>query len=197
MRARETFATSGPRIRVRFFGGRDFTEEDARSDLVARGYARGVPMGGMLPESASGDPPTFLSSALRDPIGAPLERLQIVKAWSLDGEVVEKIFDVACADGTQPDSETYRCQAPSVPPDLVTCAVDEASGASELMTVWTDPEFDPQARTLYYARVLEVPTCRWSTWDAIRLGVARPVGVPASIQERAVTSPIWSMPIGG
>lgn len=191
LRRRETFATSGPRIRLRFFAGWNFTEHDAGTNLANRGYARGVPMGGRLEPSSEVGAVTFLLAAHKDPLEADLERLQIVKGWIEDGEAHERVFDVACADGSRPAPENHRCAHAAAPPDLSTCDPDPKGGASELRSWWRDPDFDPSERAFYYARVLQVPTCRWSTWDALRLDVPIHTAVPATIQERAMTSPIW------
>ncbi len=192
--AREVFSTSGPRIRVRLFAGWDFAEADLRSDMAARGYARGVPMGGIIAaKPADAKAPTLLVSALRDPGEAPLERLQIVKGWLADGVSHERVFDIACADGARPDPKTARCAAKASPPDD-DCSFDARGGRDQLVAAWTDPDFDASRPGFYYARVLQVPTCRWSTFDAKRLGVPPPDGVPTSIQERAVTSPVWYAP---
>ena len=193
MRARETFATSGPRIRLRFFGGWDFAPDDLGAEMVERGYAAGVPMGGVL-DAARGEAPRFLVGAVQDPLEAPLERVQIVKGWIEDGEAREKVFDVACGDGAGPDPATHRCAIQVSGPDLEDCSIDARQGASQLSAVWSDPEHVAGQRAFYYVRALQIPTCRWSTWDALRLGVPRPENAPASIQERAVTSPIWLNP---
>jgi hypothetical protein len=193
--AREVFATSGPRIRVRLFAGWDFAEADLQRDMAARGYARGVPMGGILatrPEDAKA--PTLLVSALKDPNEAPLERLQIVKGWLADGRSHEKVFDVACADGAKPDPKTWRCAGKADPPGEADCSVDAKGGRDQLSAAWSDPVFDASQAGFYYARALQVPTCRWSSYDARRLGVSPPEGVPTWIQERAVTSPAWYTP---
>ncbi len=196
LRARETFATSGPRIRVRTFAGWDLAPEDLDGDFAARGYAGGVPMGGELEAAADASAPGMLVRALKDPLEAPLERLQIVKGWVEDGQARERVFDIACADGAAPDTATHRCAASSPPPNLDDCSIDEANGRAQLSAFWRDPEFDASQRAFYYARVLQIPTCRWSTWDALRLGVPRPTDVPAAIQERAITSPVWVAPTG-
>jgi hypothetical protein len=193
--AREVFSTSGPRIRVRLFAGWDFSDADLQNDMAARGYTRGVPMGGVLaaaPEGASA--PTLLVSALKDPNEATLERLQIVKGWLADGKSHEKVFDIACADGAKPDPKTWRCAAKADPPGEADCSVDADTGRDQLSAAWTDPEFDASRPGFYYARVLQVPTCRWSSYDARRLGVSPPEGIPRWIQERAVTSPTWYAP---
>jgi hypothetical protein len=194
MRARETFATSGPRIRVRLFGGFGFEPGDLEGDIAEPGYARGVPMGGELEAGLDAGAPTFLVRALKDPNEAPLERLQIIKGWIEDGEAREAVFDVACADGADPNSGTHRCSLASRLPDLTDCSIEPGDGRAQLSAHWRDPGYRPGQRAFYYARVLQIPTCRWSTYDALRLGVPRPEPVPASIQERAVTSPIWLEP---
>jgi hypothetical protein len=197
LRRKETFATSGPRIRVRFFGGFALPSglaEDA--DAVAKAYASGVPMGGDLLPAADGAAaaPSFLLWALRDPKSAGLQRLQVVKGWVEDGEGKERVYDVACSDGLAPDAATHRCPDNGATVDLANCAITQGKGAGELRTVWTDPEFDAGQRAFYYLRVLENPTCRWSTWDAIRAGVERRPDLDATIQERAWSSPIWYVP---
>jgi hypothetical protein len=195
LRAREVFATSGPRIAVRFFGGWELSSADLEAGIVQAGRARGVPMGGEL-AAASGTTraPTFLVHALRDPREAPLERLQIVKAWVHEGRARERVYDVACANGVAPDPASQRCALVSEPPDLSDCRYDPSRGRAELSAAWTDEDFEVDQRALYYARVLQIPTCRWSTYDANRLGVERPPGAAAWLQERAVTSPIWVTP---
>jgi len=192
MRAKETFATSGPRIHVRMFAGWSFEPADLEGDIAERGYAGGVPMGGEL--RANVGSPTFLVRALQDPLEAPLERLQIVKGWVEEGRAQEKVFDVACADGLAPDPRSHRCSLASVLPDLSDCSIEPSDGRAQLSAWWRDPEAWPAQRAFYYVRVLQIPTCRWSTYDALRLGVPRPAGVPAAIQERAVTSPVWVTP---
>ena len=198
LRAREVFATSGPRIAVRFFGGFDLTRADLASGIAAAGYERGVPMGGVL-EAKVGEqrPATFLVEAIQDPREAPLERLQLVKAWvDASGKAREKVYDIACAGGLQADPKTHRCATPSKPPDLSTCQIAAGQGQSQLAAAVAAPDYQGGERSFYYVRVLQVPTCRWSSWDAIRLGVERPTGAVAWLQERAVTSPIWIEPAG-
>ncbi len=200
LRRREAFSTSGPRIRVRFFAGWNFRKNDLDDEIATTGYRDGVPMGGTLPVMP-GEPddrdqraPTFLIAALKDPIEAELERVQIIKGWT-DGDVAhERVFDVACADGLAPDPTSHRCPNRAAAPDLSSCAPNSAAGAKTLRAWWRDPEFDPAERAFYYVRVLQIPTCRWSTWDAIRLGVRPHPLVPATIQERAITSPVWYEP---
>lgn len=194
LRRREAFSTSGPRIRVRFFAGWDFEAADAESEIARIGYARGVPMGGDLSVSPSSEAPTFLLAALKDPLEADLERIQIIKGWTEDGDTHEQVFDVACAGGAEPDPERHRCPNRAKTPDLSTCEPDATGGTKTFNAWWRDPAFDPAERAFYYVRVLQVPTCRWSTFDANRLGLEPPRFVPATIQERAITSPIWYEP---
>lgn len=193
---RETYGTSGTRIRVRFFGGFDLPEDLHRSpDLVKIGYARGVPMGGDLKAAPEGRSPRFVVWATRDPDSAPLQKIQIVKGWVEDGKPAVKIFDVACSDGLRPDPKSGQCPDNGAKVDLATCRADADKGAAELSATWTDPTFDPATRAVYYVRVLEDPVCRWSTHDALRLKIAPRPGVPATVKERAWTSPIWYTPV--
>jgi hypothetical protein len=196
MRRKETFATSGPRIRIRFFAGFEFDDGLLTDpEMIAKAYDGGVPMGGDL--VAAGDwAPRFLIWAARDPNSAPLQRLQIIKGWAEDGVAVEKIFDVACSDGLEPDPETFRCPDNGAEVNLSDCSISSDLGAADLETLWTDPEFDAGRRAFYYVRVLENPKCRWSTWDAVRTGVVPREDIPATIQDRAWSSPIWFVPGG-
>jgi hypothetical protein len=196
-RRKETFATSGPRIRMRFFAGFGFDENLIDShDAVTQAYKEGVSMGGELAAESS-DRPRFLTWAYRDPRGAPLQRLQIIKGWIDDGGTHEKVYDVACSDGMVPDPVTHRCADNGAKVDLSNCAHSTNVGDDELKAWWTDPEFDPGQRAFYYGRVLENPTCRWSTWDAIRSDVEPRPDIAKTLQERAWSSPIWIMPAGG
>ena len=196
MRRRETFATSGPRIRVRLFGGFDLPDGVAEaSDWVEQAYAHGVPMGGMLPDAGE-SAPSFLAWAARDPHEGWLQRVQIVKGWVEDGEAMEQVYDVACSDGGSPDPATHRCPDNGARVNLADCSITRDKGAVELATVWRDPAFDAEQQAFYYARVLENPSCRWSTWDALRLGIAPNPDLHVTHQERAWSSPIWYQPRG-
>ena len=197
MRRRETFATSGPRIRLRFFGG-NLAELDLTADgeaAIAQAYGRGVPMGGDLPNAgAATETPSFFVWALADPSSTPLQRMQIVKGWLDGGEPQERVYDVACADGLTVDEQSHRCPDNGATVDLATCSISADKGAAELDAIWTDPDFDATQPAFYYVRALENPSCRWSTWDAIRAGVAPREDIAATIQERAWSSPIWHTP---
>lgn len=196
MHRKETYATTGPRITVRFFGGFDFTEDDAMSRQPAdAGYAKGVPMGGDLQTAPAGKAPTFLIAALKDSLSGNLDRIQIVKGWiGDDGVAQERIYDVAVSDDREINAEG-RCTKPvgnTVNAEKATWT--NTIGDPELITVWTDPNFDADQAAFYYARVIEIPTPRWTTFDAVRYGVEMSDEVPISIQERAFTSPIWYSP---
>lgn len=194
LRRKETFATSGPRIRVRFFAGYDFPADlNRRSDLVTQAYAHGVPMGGDLLPS-KGRAPKFLVWGVRDPNSGYLQRAQIVKGWVENGVAKERVFDVACADHLTLDTATWRCPANGASVDLKTCEPTPFKGDVELRTVWQDPTFDPRQRAFYYVRVLENPSCRWSTWDALRNGTPPNPNLATTIMERAWSSPIWYEP---
>ena len=195
MERRETYATTGPRMRVRFFGGFDFDKDDAaRRDLAVLGYTKGVPMGGDLKDAPDGKAPSFLVYALRDPIGANLDRIQIIKGWvDAGGNPQEKVYDVAWS------GDRKRGVDGKVPPvgdtvDLSIPSWTNTIGAAELGTVWTDPDFDPSIRAFYYARVIEIPTPRWTAYDAVKFDLDLPDKIPLKGQERAYTSPIWYTP---
>lgn len=194
---RETYATTGPRIGLRFFGGWDFNEDDLRSRILAEtGYAKGVPMGSDLRPRETDVAPSFLIYALRDPIGANLDRIQIVKGWlDTDGALQEQVHDVAWSDQRAPDSDGKLPEVGNTV-DLETASWANTIGASELITIWTDPDFDPAERAFYYARVLEIPTPRWVVYDKLRFGVDLPEEAQLIHQERAYSSPIWYSPEG-
>lgn len=195
MARKETYATTGPRMVVRFFGGWKFNENDLRSRAPAfRGYEKGVPMGGDLPKRKRSKAPTFMVYALRDPIGANLDRIQIVKGWTdKKGKTHEKIYDVVWSGNRKPNTKG------KLPPVGNTVDLEAANwantiGASELATVWTDPNFNRKEKAFYYARVIEIPTPRWVVYDKVRLGAKIPKGAKLIHQERAYTSPIWYTP---
>jgi hypothetical protein len=190
-RRKETFATSGPRIKIRFFAGYELEESLlATPDRVARGYANGVSMGSDL-EADGSRAPRFWVSAMADPASAPLQRLQVIKGWEEGGETHERVFDVACSDGASVDPATHRCPENGARVDLGDCSFSRDVGAMELDTLWRDPEFVAGQEAFYYVRVLENPTCRWSTWEALRAGADPRSDLPTTIQERAWSSPIW------
>lgn len=194
MQRKETFATSGPMMKVRFFGSFDYATDDvAKPDFLKLAYGRGVPMGGDLKPGA-GKAPTFLVTAIKDPKSGNLDRIQIVKGWlDAEGKQHEKVYDVAWS-GDRAIGADGKLPAVGDSVDLETATVGSDIGAAELATAWTDPEFDPAQRAFYYARVIEVPTPRWNTYDAVRTGMAPLTKVPATIQERAWSSPIWYAP---
>lgn len=195
MARKEVFATTGTRMRVRVFGGFDYTPDDlVRSDFAKYGYDHGVPMGGDLKAAAKGKEPTFLIRAVRDPDGANLDRVQVVKGWlDAEGKTHEQVYDVAWSGDRKPGA---RGKLPAVgnTVNVADASYTNAIGAPFLSAYWKDPEFDPKQRAFYYVRVLEIPTPRWTTYDAKIFGVKLPDDVPAAIQERAYTSPIWYNP---
>ena len=193
---KETYATTGPRIQVRFFGGFDLGDYwPGSGGWVDKAYRFGVPMGGLISD-ARGRRPQFMVWALKDPDGANLDRIQIVKVWSKNGVAHEEIHDVALSGGRQPDPSTGKVPPVGNTVNLVNATYANTIGAIDLAAIWVDHGFDPTARSAYYVRVLEIPTPRWSTYDAVRLARAAPADLPPTIQERAFTSPIWYDPTG-
>ncbi len=195
MMRREVYASTGPRIALRFFGGWDYEDSDAdAADIAANGYARGVPMGGNLPARADGKAPTFLLSALMDPDGARLDRVQIVKGWlAADGSTGERVYDVAWSDDRTIGADG-KLPAVGNTVDLSGPGYANTIGAAQLKAVWSDPNFEPGEAAFYYARVIEIPTPRWPAYDAVRYGAAVPAGAAMTTQERAYSSPIWYAP---
>jgi len=194
MQRKETFATSGPRIKVRFFGGWEYAPGLVnQKDWIKTGYASGVPMGGDLP-AMKGKAPSFVVWAVKDPTSGNLDRVQIVKGWSKNGQTFEKVFDVVWAGNRKPDPVTGKVPTIGTTVNVAQATYTNTLGAVELKRVWTDPEFDPGLDAFYYVRVLEIPTPRWTTIQAKRVGMAPPEVVAATIQERAWSSPIWYMP---
>ena len=198
LRRRETFGNSGSRILVRFFAGWEYPADlHASRSLIEEAYEGGVPMGADLPPAP--DPaaaPRFVVWTTKDAGGANLQKAQIVKGWAeADGTTAEQVYDVVCADGLTPDPATRRCADNGARVDLSDCSISDGVGAAELSTTWSDPEFDPAQRAFYYVRVLENPTCRWTAHRALARGV--PIPDPATIKERAWSSPIWYTPPGG
>ena len=196
MQRREAYATTGPRIRVRFFGGWQYEQDDLQHrDLARIGYGKGVPMGSDLAAPAPGaSAPRFLVYAQRDPMGANLDRVQVIKGW-LDarGKPREKVYDVAWSGGRKPGANG-KLPAVGDTVDLAIPSWTNTIGAAELGSVWTDPEFDPKLRAFYYARVIEIPTPRWTAYDRVKFKLDLPAEVPLKTQERAYTSPIWYNP---
>jgi hypothetical protein len=196
MQRKEVYATTGSRITVRVFAGWEFDTEDVqRPDFVKTGYEQGVPMGGDLSRAPKGKSPTFMVRALRDVDGANLDRVQIVKGW-LDnkGELQEQVYDVMCSDGRS-ITDKHRCSKPvGNTVNIKQATYTNSIGEALMMAYWVDPNFDPNQRAFYYVRILEIPTPRWTTYDAAFFGVELPKDVPASQQERAYTSPIWYTP---
>jgi hypothetical protein len=196
MERRETYATTGPRMIVRFFGGWDFVPADAHDRMPAFvGYTKGVPMGGDLRQAPAGKAPTFLVAALKDPIGANLDRVQVVKGWmDAKGDLHEKVYDVVWSDGRKPDARTGKVPAVGSTVDVENATWTNTIGDPELITVWKDPDFNPAQRAFYYARVIEIPTPRWTAYDAKRFGTKPLPGTRMTVTERAYTAPIWYTP---
>ena len=198
MMRRETYATTGPRITVRFFGGWEFAAQDAQTrSPAATGYSKGVPMGGDLRKAPAGKTPSFLVAALKDPLSGNLDRVQVVKGWmDAKGDLQEKAYDVAWSDAAtrKPDAKTGKLPPVGSSVDVARATWTNTIGDPELIAVWRDPDFDPALRAFYYARVIEIPTPRWTAYDALRFGVKIDPKVPMATQERAYTSPIWYTP---
>ncbi len=197
MERKEVYATTGTRIRVRVFAGWDFTADDMnRPDFVSQGYGRGVPMGGDLRDAPENGAPHFLVRALRDPDGANLDRVQVIKGWLDDsGELHERIYDVAVSDGRTIGDDGRARDSVGSSVNISEATYTNSIGAVMLAAHWIDPDFDPAESAFYYVRVLEIPTPRWTTYDAAFYDIPLPDAVPATIQDRAYTSPIWYTPV--
>ncbi|WP_445358124.1 DUF3604 domain-containing protein [Microbulbifer sp. ANSA005] len=194
MYRKETFATTGPRISVRFFGGYDYNDEDIHGDLVANGYKKGVPMGGKLPQASEGQAPTFLIAALKDPEGANLDRIQIIKGWlDSSGLTREKIFNVKWSGSRKLDT-VGKLPPVGTTVDMKTAEYTNSIGSPQLIAVFKDPDFNPKERAVYYLRALEIPTPRWTLFDKVRFGIEMDEKVPLTQQGRAFSSPIWYSP---
>jgi hypothetical protein len=192
MERKEVYGTTGSRMTVRVFGGWDFTAADLKQeDPSEAGYARGVPMGGDLAGAGDGASPSFMVYASRDPDGGNLDRIQVVKGWvDSAGEAQEKVYDVAWSGNRSPGANG-KLPAIADTVDPASATWDNRTGAPDLATVWTDPDFDASQDAFYYVRVIEIPTPRWTTYESVRFGLPIPDGAPVSTQERAYTSPIW------
>ena len=196
MLRKEVYATTGTRIRVRVFAGWDFTADEVmRRDFIHQGYKRGVPMGGDLRKAPGGKAPTFMVRALRDPDGANLDRIQIIKGWlDAKGKLHERIYDVAVSDGRKIGKDGRATKSVGNTVDVDSATYTNTIGDALLTAHWKDPDFDPKEHTFYYVRVLEIPTPRWTTYDAAFFKIKRPDMVPATVQDRAYTSPVWYTP---
>ena len=191
-RRKEVFATSGPRIALRFFAGYDFDDSMlTEADGIERAYQQGVSMGANIVAAEDNRIPSFLVMAAADAEAAPLQRLQVIKGWiDSSGETHEEVFDAACAGGKTVNPDTHRCPDNGARVDILDCSINPETGSTQLASLWQDPQFDSSQRAFYYARAIENPTCRWSTWDAIREGIKPRPELPTTIQERAWSSPI-------
>jgi hypothetical protein len=196
MARKETFATTGSRLLVRVFGGWDFEADEVhRPDFAREGYKRGVPMGGDLSNAPKGKAPSFMIRALRDPDGANLDRIQVIKGWlDAKGETHERVYDVAVSDG-RTIGEDGICDTPvENTVNISDASYTNTSGEPLLVAHWIDPDFDPSQPAFYYVRVIEIPTPRWTAYDAKFFNLDMPAGSPMEVQDRAYTSPIWYTP---
>jgi hypothetical protein len=191
MKRKEVYGTTGSRMQVRFFGGWDFNKKDIqKANYVSLGYQKGVPMGGDIAPNSSKKAPNFMIHAAKDPKGAHLDKIQIIKGWTKGGKTFEKIYDVAWAGKRKLDKNNKVASVGNTV-DLKTATYTNTIGATELATVWTDPDFDPSVEAFYYVRVLEIPTPHWTLYDAVRYGVTHPKETPSVNIEKAYSSPIW------
>jgi hypothetical protein len=196
LKRREVYGTTGPRISLRFFGGWDYVSDDAVSpNIAAIGYRKGVPMGGDLTQGAKGKAPSFLIRVVKDPDGANLDRVQIIKGWrNSKGALLEKVYDVVWSDDRKvgKDGKLERVESTV---DLTSASYSNAVGDPEFSVVWTDPDFDPAEASFYYVRAIEIPTPRWTAYDAVFYGLKDlPEQIPMVTQERVYSSPIWYTP---
>ena len=189
MKRKETFATSGPRIKTRFFAGNYNDTILSSTNMLEEAYKNGVPMGGT--KSSGTNSPDFIAWAIKDPDGYPLQRIQIIKVWSDETDNLEQIYDISCAGDLKPSPDTNRCPENGASVDLSNCQTNDETGSSELKALWSDPNYIPGQKSAYYIRVLENPKCRWSTWDAVRNGTPPNPNMQATIQDRAWSSAIW------
>ncbi len=196
LKRKEIYATTGTRLRVRLFAGWGFKPGDGLlPDFAAVGYARGVPMGGRLQAPPNGSAPTFVVRAMRDPDWANLDRIQIIKGWiDASGKARERIYDVAVSDGRKIGTNGRARTPVGNTVDVAKASFTNTIGAATLSAHWRDPNFGPKERAFYYVRVLEIPTPRWTTYDAVRFNVKLPTKVPATVQDRAYTSAVWYSP---
>jgi len=195
MKRREVYATTGPRIVLRFFGGWDFVPEDVHNRLPANvGYTKGIPMGGDLTNGPKGKAPTFFVSARKDPYSGNLDRIQIIKGWlDSEGKPYEKVYDVVWSGDRKPGNDGKLSQVGNTV-NVKNATWTNTIGEPEFITVWKDPDFDPKQRAFYYARVIEIPTPRWTAYEAKRFNIKMDDNVPMITQERAYSSPIWYTP---
>ncbi len=194
MERRDTYATTGPRMNLRFFGGWDFTDKDAKGDFVKAGYTRGVPMGGDL-HAATRGALSFIVAATKDPEGANLDRVQVIKGWvDSTGKAHERVYDVAVSDGRTIGADGRARTPVGNTVDVESATWTNSIGDPQMITVWTDPDFDARERAFYYVRVLEIPTPRWTAYDVKRFGTEVRPAVPMVTQQRAYSSAIWYTP---
>ncbi|MBT3593428.1 MAG: DUF3604 domain-containing protein [Hellea sp.] len=190
MKRKETFATSGPRIKARFFAGNYENTILSSTKMLEDAYEQGTPMGGVY--NSKNESPVFIAWAIKDPDGYPLQRIQIIKVWSDESKNREEIYDISCAGGAEPSPQTNRCPDNGATVNLTNCKTNDATGSSELKALWSDPNYKKGQNSAYYIRVLENPKCRWSTWDAVRNGTPPNPNMQATLQDRAWSSAIWT-----
>jgi hypothetical protein len=191
MENKEVYATSGTRIELRFFGGFNYSESILSStEQINSAYANGSPMGSTI-EHSQDKAPSFFISAKKDPIDAPLDKIQIIKGWMENGKAKEKVMDVVCSENRKINDNSKRCKSLNIKVNLNTCEIDQDRGANELQFLWTDEDYSPDQNAFYYARVIQNPTCRWTTYDSLRTGQKISKAYSATMAEMAWSSPIW------